>query len=134
MTIRKPIKWNESKFTVGDADLDQQHKRIVELINQLSFDAINQFDAEVVTVILEDLLRYSEEHLKFEESLLQKAGYSDFQARQELHWEYLERVSGLSFSKKEVAEKDVEKIVEFLSHWWEHHILVEDKKFIEIFN
>ena len=66
----------DSHFLTGLTDVDEQHYRLVELINRFG-DALGQtqdeFEAEFVAVFNE-LIEYTHYHFQEEESLMEKVG------------------------------------------------------------
>ena len=59
------IQWNEVLAT-GIPAIDNQHKKLLELANQLG-GAIERGDAEVAEYVLGDLVDYTVYHFAFEE-------------------------------------------------------------------
>ena len=120
--------WKED-YSVKIAQIDQQHKKLIDLINQLD-DAMSQGKAkDVLGKILNDLVTYCANHFKLEEQLMQANGYPDFAEHKDKHDKMTAKVLSL---KKEVAggkrliSLDVMK---FLEQWLDKHILGTDKKY-----
>ncbi len=123
------IVWEDKKYSVGQEELDNQHKKIFELINQLSAQGQVDVDSELVSTVLEELLHYSEEHLRYEEEVLMQCSYEDFDAHRQQHWQYLEKISNLSVAAMAHENKVPDEIIMFLREWWTGHILSEDMKY-----
>ncbi|SCA55547.1 hypothetical protein MTBPR1_100188 [Candidatus Terasakiella magnetica] len=121
--------WNEKKYSVGCDTIDQQHKQIFGLINQLSTASSEMIDDEMIMAILEELLEYSQEHLRYEEEVMEKCNYADLENHKQQHWQYLEKVSALSVSAMGAEKEATKDIVTFLNKWWGQHILAEDMKY-----
>ena len=63
------ITWSD-KFSVGVLELDEQHKKIIELINELDVNMNLSPRSEKLHNILGRIIIYAQKHLDFEESLL----------------------------------------------------------------
>lgn len=82
--------WEDS-FSVGVALLDEQHRRVIEMINSL---AEARLEREVLSETLVKMLDYAREHFEAEEHLLAQHGYPDLA---------LQRSEHLAFRKKTAA-------------------------------
>ncbi len=112
--------WNE-RFSVGVPAMDQQHKRLIDLINNLrkSEDAGIAFDA------IMGMFDYASIHFRAEEALLQKAGYSLLSAQQGQHQAFIDKAVG--FSRQDLNDPTIcTEITRFLRTWLLEHILQED--------
>ena len=120
--------WKE-EYSVKISQIDQQHKKLIELINQLN-DAMSKGKAkEVLDKILNDLVSYCASHFKLEEQLMQTNGYPGFAEHKEKHDKMTAKVLSL---KKEVAagKKMISlDVMKFLEQWLDKHILGTDKKY-----
>ena len=69
----KRIIWTDN-FSLGVGVIDEQHKRLIDMINQL-IDAENvAANSETVSDLLDAMTKYSKEHFRTEEGLLAKYG------------------------------------------------------------
>lgn len=122
------ITWSE-EFSVGDASLDSQHLYIIDLINRIIDCQNRPSHSDLIISTLSEINNYSRYHLEYEEALLERLDYPEFNEHKALHFEYLEKTSDLS-SKAQNFDKNVtDEILEFLKDWWLNHILVEDMKY-----
>ncbi|MGC3218355.1 bacteriohemerythrin, partial [Pseudomonas aeruginosa] len=64
--------WQDDLKT-GIQDIDNQHKRIVEMINHLHVAQQGKEHAAIAEVI-EELVDYTQSHFAFEETLMEYAG------------------------------------------------------------
>ena len=124
-------KW-DSAFSVGIAVIDNQHKRIIEYINELNTVSMyNNHDKEKVRIVLLELIDYTESHFSFEESLMQEAGYSMLEAHKKVHLAFIERIH---FFKKryENGEDIARQLMTDLQIWLINHIQHDDTDYKEI--
>jgi hemerythrin-like metal-binding protein len=124
------IKWNE-KFNTGNFVIDHQHRRLVQLINDLE-EVIGQNEARpaLTKVIFDEVSDYTRYHFQTEEELMESTHYSGIDDHKKLHKNFVE---GLTLFKIE-ADKgavDIDKaLCEFLKDWLLAHIAIEDPKII----
>lgn len=126
------ITWNES-FSVGVNVLDEQHHKIIDLINRFIDQESQPFDREVLESILSELIEYGFEHLKLEEDMLEEHDYPDFQKHKHEHLLYVQRVTRSAKRKKSLSEEEFIELGDFLNQWWTDHILEEDMKYRPFF-
>lgn len=77
------LHWEPSLDTDIDI-IDDQHRRIVDYINQLH-DAIARKDRAAVGATLDRLIDYTITHFSFEERLMAQAGYAHLDAHKTIH-------------------------------------------------
>jgi hemerythrin-like metal-binding protein len=124
------VKWRES-YETGVQSMDRQHRKLIELINELYRVLRKEKTGVEIEQVLTGLTAYAEKHLKNEEEILKVNGYSDFAAHMEIHRGYRDKVAELiaeSTKDNDVAVKDT---YIFLRRWWMEHIVAEDRKYGE---
>lgn len=118
--------WDAS-YSVGNTLLDSQHRKLLTLCDALRECAATsgRLSDERFHDILNELAVYAREHFASEEEILERCAYPLLEQQREDHLRYEERVtealSAATFGKLEKAE-----LLEFISGWWLHHILVSD--------
>ena len=122
------MSWKE-EYSVKISQIDQQHKKLIDLINQLN-DAMSQGKAkDVLGKILNDLVTYCATHFKQEEQLMQANGYPEFAVHKEKH----DKMTAKVFSLKREVEGGKRlislEVMNFLEQWLNKHILGTDKKY-----
>lgn len=126
------ITWNES-FSVGVNVLDEQHHKIIDLINRFVEQEDEAFDREILETVLSELIEYGFEHLKLEEAMLEENDYPDFQKHKHEHLLYVQKITQSAKRKKSLSEEEFIELGEFLNQWWTDHILEEDMKYRPFF-
>jgi hemerythrin len=123
------ISWQPG-FSVGNAILDRQHKKLLELCGRACdcLEDNSRQSVEQVHHILHDLCTYTDQHFRTEEAILEQRNCPQLAEQKEEHIAYSERLADLLF---EAGNGVVDKVslYLFLSGWWQHHILVSDMKF-----
>jgi len=122
-------KW-EPAFSVGIAVIDDQHKQIIEYINELGTISIYH-NEEKVRMVLLALKDYTVSHLSFEESLMQEAGYSKLEAHKQIHLAFIERIN--FFKERYERGEDISKqLMMDLQMWLINHIQHDDTDYKEV--
>ena len=119
------IGW-KSFYSVGNTSLDNQHKQILEIVNDLYAAIEEGDDHEVLKPLLDRMLQYTKSHFEFEEQLMQEAGYPDLDHHKELHDELRRKTAGLRAHVNLVMDQD---LLRFLKEWWTEHIQEEDQQY-----
>ncbi|MES9887358.1 MAG: bacteriohemerythrin, partial [Candidatus Sedimenticola sp. 6PFRAG1] len=116
------LQWSSSLDTGVDV-IDEQHKRIVQYINDL-YDAQTSGSGNVAEVI-EDLVDYTVSHFAFEESLMEQAGYPFLEPHKKVHALFIKKVT--VFVERFKAGEDVAgELLSMLQRWLVNHIRNED--------
>jgi hemerythrin len=121
--------WND-KMSVGVALLDNDHKKLVGMLNQL-FDAINSGQGkESLGNILDGLVDYTKIHFANEEKLFAQTGYPDSVAHKKEHDDLTLQVVDLQARCKAGATGALSlEVMTFLKTWLVNHIQGNDKKY-----
>ncbi len=127
---KKLITWAD-KYSVGYEEVDNQHKVLVNLINEL-YASFQQGDANSkIENILTEMIRYTDYHFKTEEGYFEKYSYSDAQAHIAQHQSFVEKVTSFFEEYKSGSATLSYDVMNFLRDWLIKHIQVSDKKFGE---
>ena len=124
------VVWS-SMFSVHVPYIDNQHKRLFALINDL-YTTLKEPKAEgSIFQKLNDFLHYSEMHFKDEEDILELIKYPQVKLKQHkrIHENIIEQVYKLNDQLTKGDEKILYNLEYFLNSWVIHHILVNDKEF-----
>ena len=127
------INWNDS-FSVNVAKIDQQHQKLVSMINELN-DAMKQGKGkDVLGKIINGLISYTANHFKTEEMYFEQFGYSETDSHKKEHSVFVQKVSEFKdgFEKGKLSLSI--EVMNFLSDWLQNHIKGTDKKYSQFFN
>lgn len=123
------MEWTHDLDT-GIKVIDDQHKRLVELINELH-EASLHHDHDKSVHAMEGLLDYTVTHFEFEEELMGQANYEFYKAHQRIHEIFMKKVA--AFRERANSGEDVtEELLNLLQLWLRSHIKSEDRDYIEI--
>ena len=127
------IKWSDS-FSVNVVKIDQEHKKLVGMINELT-DAMKEgHGKDVLGKILEGLISYTAFHFNTEEQYFKQVNYPDAVAHKKEHAAFVQKVT--DFKKEFDAGRATVSVnvLQFLSKWLQNHIKVVDKKYSSFLN
>ena len=118
--------WKDS-YTVQVREMDLQHKRLVNTLNQLHEAMAGGQSNAAMLRILCDLIQYTQQHFAAEEQLMQKHGYARLASHKLEHHELTQRV--LHFQEEFRAGKISlgPQVLQFLKHWLVDHIQGSDQ-------
>jgi hemerythrin len=120
-----------NKLSVKVNIIDQQHKKLIEIINDLH-DAMAAGQGKVVMDdVLGRLIEYTKMHFSTEERLMAQYAYPDRLVHEKQHNDLTSEVGQLYIKVKENKMSVTIETMDFLKNWLNHHILETDKKFGE---
>lgn len=123
------IEWT-SDLDTGIQVIDNQHRRIVDYINNL-YHAIEHHSNAEVEEVIDELVDYTLSHFTFEENLMEEAGYPFVNAHKKVHELFVKRVG--SFQQRFKVGEDVgEELLHMLKAWLINHIRNDDADYSEI--
>ena len=123
----------KNDYSVGVLEIDNQHKKLIALINQL-FDAMKKGQSnQVLGQIISELILYTHTHFRTEEKYFERFQYQGSEEHKARHQAFVNDVNKFkaSFEAGKVALSL--SLFTFLKDWLNHHILNEDKKYVDCF-
>lgn len=130
------INWEE-RYTLGIPVIDEEHKRLVELCNNLykSILSVQKNSSEERKEAVKNALRecadYTQTHFKNEEKLMQLCKFSGFDAHKKEHNEFIKKIL------EKIQDFDHEnfvsslQFVKFLYDWILYHIAYTDTLYVK---
>ena len=121
--------WEES-YSVGFPPIDDQHKTLVVMINDLFANCREDgiTSRAVFARIINEAGEYARSHFSTEEKYLLMAGYPDFQNHKKEHESFMAEIRN-EFKKFREGSASPEYLARYLKGWLLNHIAVTDKKF-----
>ncbi|MEZ5334566.1 MAG: bacteriohemerythrin [Methanolobus sp.] len=126
------ITWSD-KYSVGIKEIDDQHKVLVGMINDLHAAMKNAKSKEASLEIINKMAEYTKFHFSTEEKYMQRFAYSDYPEHRLEHEKFVDKV--LQFRDEYENEKAgiSYEILNFLKDWLVGHIQITDKKYVDLF-
>jgi hemerythrin len=128
------IKWLADKYTVGVQKYDDQHKKLIEIINEVFNAKMNNAGKGIILNILNQLNDYTKNHFMDEEVLLKENNYPNLKAHKNEHALFIAKVNSFiqDFHANKVSLND--EMLDFLKNWLIDHIMRTDKEYGAYFN
>ncbi len=127
------MKWNEA-FSVNIQVIDDHHKNLVKLINQVYRGKTLNLGVEAIRKTLDELVDYTKFHFDYEEDLFGSNGYPATNEHKEKHKILISQVMDFHHKFK-MGEAEVDdELLRFLKDWLTRHIMGTDKKYSAFLN
>lgn len=126
------MSWDD-KLSVGIEEIDNQHKALVSLLNQLHTAIHEKHGTTACMEILDRLVEYTRVHFTVEESLMRILGYPEYEDHHEEHDKLIVQVVELQQKLKSGKANVSFELLHFLRGWLSHHILETDKAYAPFF-
>lgn len=121
------MKWLP-EYNTGIDVIDDQHKRILDYINELQqVDIIS--DRAQIKEILDNIIDYTQSHFTFEESLQEEANYKYRVPHKRVHDLFIKRIEGYrqNFDEGKSIENELSEV---LAKWLINHIQHDDADYV----
>ena len=122
------LNWT-SDLDTGIAEIDNQHRRIVDYINRLN-ELRHTHDRAGLSDVIGEMVDYTMSHFAFEESLMENAGYLFSGPHKKVHDLFTRKVAEMQ-SRFDGGEDVTAELHGMLSRWLFNHIRNEDHAYID---
>ena len=126
--------WNEN-FETGLPVVDEQHRKLVDLLNKLASYLAYGVEAIELNRVFDELADYAVYHFKTEEAIWEEFLPEDEMSSTHVktHQDFVVEVVRLKADMDSLSSTlVVDKVVSFLTHWLAFHILETDKHMAKI--
>lgn len=121
------LEWND-ELSVFVGEIDDQHKKCVEMVNELYDSMRQESSAETLLKIVDDMKNYTEFHFTTEEKFMDQYEFSGLQEHKQEHKEFIEKVVQVEQDCSSGKSSLDMEVLNFLSNWLVTHINDTDKK------
>jgi hemerythrin len=126
------IQW-EPKFALGVNEIDEQHKRMLSLINKL-YDLFSQRkhnDQEEIDRVIAEMADYAVYHFETEEKYFLIYNYEKQEEHVAVHNQYRAKIEEWRAAyDKTKDDKIFFEVSNFLNEWWTWHINNTDREYV----
>jgi hemerythrin len=122
------ITWNDA-LSVHIAEIDAQHKCLIDLINQLHDSMKAGKGNAVIGSVLLDLIKYTQFHFATEEKYFQKYAYPEYFLHKKQHDDLTRKTNELNAAYAQGKLTISLETMSFLKNWVSTHILESDQKY-----
>jgi len=121
-------------YSVGAEQFDNEHRKLVELINRMFVIVRNNDDIMAISDAVTRLIDYTEFHFTSEEEAMKEIGFPDLAAHKQQHAEPVREVT--TFQQRLLTDDGAiaPELYSFLRDWLLTHIMNEDKKYARYIN
>lgn len=118
------------RMSVGIEAIDNQHKNIIQQINDI-YEALQNGQSAELKNSLHSLYQATVAHFSYEEGLLNKYQYPESKEHADQHKVLLEQASVFigKFTDKNQTVELTDDIIEFMKTWLINHVMKDDKKY-----
>lgn len=122
------FKWSDN-LSVGVKAMDDEHKRLVQLVDELD-DAMREGKGrEVLRKVFDGLITYTATHFKHEQQLMRDNGFPGYDEHACKHDAMTQQVFSLQRQLRENQITITMKTMNFLTDWLVKHIQGTDKQY-----
>ncbi len=121
-------------MSVNVKEIDAQHKKLVQMLNELHDAMMQRKSKEALGKIIGGLIEYADVHFKTEEKYFDKFGYPETEAHKKEHSDFVKKVTDFKKGYDEGRLLLSMDVMNFLRDWLKNHIMGSDKKYSKFFN
>ncbi len=126
------ISWRD-EFSVGVKEMDEQHKKLIGMINRLIKEQKVLTDPKTIGELLTEMTDYAQVHFRAEEYLMAEYGYEHKTEQEKQHQEFIDKTIAF-YSASDLGPNMLSTaLLDYLTTWLIGHILKEDMKYKEFF-
>jgi len=121
------IVWND-KYNIGIPEIDEQHKRIVTMIN----DLVNDLVPENIFDTVMKMSKYADDHFDLEEKLMFQCDCDQSHAHRNQHLYFRQKTSELAGLDYTTGKHTLDAF-SYLCEWFINHIMTVDMEYRHCF-
>jgi hemerythrin len=122
------LEWDK-RFVLGVTFIDRDHKRLVDLLNEIHDDIINCSSQEALGAVIVQLIDYATNHFAAEENSMAYHEYGDLPSHKEEHLKFCRMVAAFLDGSRAGKDDSSLDILSFLGNWLFDHILQTDSAY-----
>ena len=120
--------WSD-ELSVGIKVIDDDHKKLVDMLNQLHEGMAAGHGKEAVGKILDELVKYTQYHFAREEKFFAQTAYTAAASHKKEHDDLTKQVLDVQAKYKKGVTAISLEVMTFLKNWLIKHIQGSDKKY-----
>lgn len=123
------IQWKD-RYNINFMEIDEQHRSLLDMLNELVDLLGRQADPEVVADIFHRLCQYALTHFATEEAYMEAGHYPHLAQHKAEHGAFIQRLIQLNQTYDPDDAQLVDETLGFLKDWYLAHILNSDMKYV----
>lgn len=128
------IIWDPIQYSINVKEFDNDHMKIVNLINDLHDKMKEGNRSSIIENVLEEMLSYTSYHFKREEIYFELHNFPEAEMHKMEHQNFIDQVGELIGKYKKHDFRISIYTIDFLKDWLFSHILQSDRKYSEFLN
>ncbi len=121
------IKWKQ-EFSIGVADVDHEHRELIELINEL-YAHLQQRDSTVsVADFLGEIYAKISAHFALEEKIMRERNYDQYDDHKADHERLLDEIRDIMDAYEDDAQFNEAELAACLTAWFTDHFRSKDAR------
>jgi len=121
--------WDKN-IQIGLKTIDDQHKILIDLINDLYRAIRNDRGENVIDDICKKLLDYTDYHFGFEEKIFDKTGYAETTEHKKVHSQLVQQAIDMIEKYRKNSGASARDLMDFLKEWLTNHINKTDRRYV----
>ena len=121
------MQWKD-EYPVGIAEIDSQHKGIIDLFIVINAAIENRESRADIYFKLEQLREQARFHFAVEESLMRMHGFAQHKEHVEQHKHLLDKLDQLQMTT--LSRQVTMNTIHYLSNWYTNHLKTQDRDFV----
>lgn len=122
------LTWSD-KYSVNIREIDEQHQKLMRMINDLDAAMREGRGKQVLGKILNDLVHYAASHFATEERLMQEHGYPEYEEHKSKHEKMTLKVLDIQREYEAGKATITLDVMKFLQDWLDKHIMGTDRRY-----
>jgi len=123
-------KWDDS-YRTGHDLVDTQHQELFRMVNDLHDAIVAEKSKDILAPTLEKLAKYTVEHFRCEEGLMNQMQYPALSAHRKKHEDLTKEVKVLVENYRSGRAVLSITLSNFLANWLRHHIKEDDAALVK---
>lgn len=130
-----PLQWRP-QLAVGVEAIDEDHRQLIDLINQVQAIFAKGGTVGELTLALEALYNYTQRHFAREEAVMKKSGFPELADHVQAHHELIDRLNNLtekvllahsrSATARDLPKAEQQALMRLLRQWLISHVIQKD--------
>ena len=122
------IEWRKD-FETGVAEVDHEHRQLVDMLNQLHAEIGAKAPAERISAFLGEVFAKISAHFALEETVMRKHRYDDYAGHKAEHEQLLDELRDIMERYRANAHADVyEELATSVREWFVTHFKTRDAR------
>lgn len=115
-------------LVIDDGALDEDHKQLIELVNELHTATSLGQGQDVVGDVMDRLVTYTEQHFSREEHIMATARYARLDEHKQLHQKLIDQLHALQAKYRDGSITTAAQLSTLLRDWLSLHIRRNDRE------